>query len=539
MIQWITDRLRQCDEVNDIVIATCAEAENEPLREYASKQNLGCFWYSGGVDLVTTRLRRAAEAFGADICILVSGDCPLIHAPLIDMMIRRLREAPDADYVEILPDESGQRPAIEGINVARRRAWQLADDLSSTPEMKEHQFPIIRAKPDLFRATSIRLDRRFYMPSIRLSVDTIADLEFMNRTHNLLRDSGRPFDLPGVLALIRADPALCEINAHVHQRGLSEAVRSVLFFADAGGGYGYGHFMRSLEVARQTVERLGWPVTFAVDDDRAVDLAGREGFRTVWDAFGRPARGPRSGTSCQGALEPDVVVADIAPRPVQQDWRKRFNAPLLAIDSDGAWTREADLVIFPGVTHPDNVASSPDAFPPPRLGAPPRLGGLHYLILRREVMRVSPPTEGKDLDLLVYLHRDEPRQIVTRFASENGLRAHIIRGFADDFPSLLARSRVFLSGFGYGFYEALAAGAYPAAWPHSPAHHRQALQFYERTGLSPAVVEGEKDLGPQLQTALAGLPRDLTVEDGTPNVVTEIKRLAIGGPNTRREPTCG
>ena len=142
-----TSTLRDLDE---IVLATVAEAENRPLQEFAEKNGIACFWYEGAVDHVTTRLRRAAEVYDADICVLVSGDCPLIHAPAIDQMICSLKENPDTDTVRLSADAHGQPPALQGIVVGRKKAWQLADDLADRPELKEHQFPVIGLCPELF-----------------------------------------------------------------------------------------------------------------------------------------------------------------------------------------------------------------------------------------------------------------------------------------------------------------------------------------------------------------------------------------------------
>jgi spore coat polysaccharide biosynthesis protein SpsF len=147
LLLWIIDNLRDSKELDELIIATPAEKANEPLKKFAMAERISCFWYEGHADHVTTRLRRAAETYRADICVLISGDCPLVYAPIIDCMIHKLKSNPDADVIRIDPDGSGQSPAAEGISVARNRAWRLADDLSDRPELKEHQFPIIRMHP--------------------------------------------------------------------------------------------------------------------------------------------------------------------------------------------------------------------------------------------------------------------------------------------------------------------------------------------------------------------------------------------------------
>ena len=243
MLQWVVDRLRNSRELDEIVLATVAEPENRPFTGCLQLKNgMACFWYEGEVDHVTTRLRRAAEAFDADVCVLVSGDCPLIHATAIDQLIRSLKDSPDADTVRFLPDTHGQPAALQGIITSRKKAWQRADDLADRPELKEHQFPVIGMRPELFKSVNVTLPESICMPHHRLSVDTLADLAFMNALHADLDKRGLPFDLPHVVGLLKDRPELKAINAHVHQCRLVEDKKKVLFVVDAGGKYGFGAF---------------------------------------------------------------------------------------------------------------------------------------------------------------------------------------------------------------------------------------------------------------------------------------------------------
>ena len=122
LLQWVVDRLKQSQEIDSIVLATVNEAANTPLKAFARQNGIDCFWYEGEVDHVTTRLRRAAEAHSADICVLVSADCPLIHAPAIDQIISHLRQHPEADTARFPADASQRQIALQGIVASRIRA---------------------------------------------------------------------------------------------------------------------------------------------------------------------------------------------------------------------------------------------------------------------------------------------------------------------------------------------------------------------------------------------------------------------------------
>jgi len=532
MLQWIVDHLRACKELDDIVIATVAEKENKPLREFARDQDLPCFWYEGEVDHVTTRLRKAAEEFNSDICILVSGDCPLIHAPSIDRLIREARQYPDADIIKVKKDDEGNPPALQGIQVARRRAWQLADDLSDRPELKEHQFPIIGKRPDLFKAHLCRFSKNLYNPyHHRLSVDTWADLEFMNEIYNALSAINRPFSLPDALDLLKKRPELLQINRHVHQMGVGEERRKVLMVVDVGNGYGYGHLMRSRELALQIIERLGWPVSFAIDNEKARHLLNESGIRTINKAQGSRLKAQgiadkdnSSAFQIPKSLDPfDLIILDIYyQRDLGTGWRQGFprNSKIVVLDHVGSWTKKADLIVVPGVTYNKSIFNQ-------KKKRPRVIAGKQYVILRREIRRLYGKHIKKDIDLLTYLYSPDQKEAVRNLAHKNGYKVHVIEEFRTDFPELLSRSRMFLSGFGYSFYEALALGAYPITLPLSDTHEKDAMKFYDRLGIPSGVLGSVEEIENVLSKLAQKENRfeNQRIEDGTPRITEEIASL--------------
>ncbi len=515
LIDWIVEELRRCTQVDQIVLATVAEPENRPLREWASQKGIPCYWYEGDVNHVTTRLRQAAESTGADICVLVSGDCPLIYAPAIDCLIRELRHHPAADIISVRNSHSHKHQQIQGIGVVRKRAWQLADDLSTLPELKEHHFPVIDQRPDLFERHECKLpDETYASMEHRLSVDTWADMEFMNALYQATAEAGRNFSLPDALRTMEERPNLMRINAHVHQMGVGEKRQKVLMIVDAGNGYGYGHLMRSRELALQITERLGWQVTFMVDDKRAVDLLASVGIRSI-----------RAVSEHDTAyMQPfNLIILDRFSRHQPgPGWRDRLpqDSRVVVLDSLKDWAREADLIVIPGVTHDES--SRFDTWKGPEV-----LEGIDYVILRREIRRLQNEAAHKTLDMLAYLHLPEQKAAVAKIGEEKGYRLHVIQGYEPAFPELLASSRIFLSGFGYSFYEALALDAFPATWPMSDIHRTDAKRFYHRLGLAPCIVDDIHDIDKVIRSKRHGLKLGLNIEDGTPRIIHSMVSLFL------------
>jgi spore coat polysaccharide biosynthesis protein SpsF len=536
LLSWTLDHISQSRQIDEIVVATVAEASNEPLRGFSMQKGVSCFWFEGDVNHVTERLRRAAETFNADICVLVSGDCPLMHAPAIDYMIHGLKNAPQADFVRVLSDARNNPSALEGVVVARRRAWQLADDIADRPELKEHQFPVIGLRPELFQSIDLSFPEFLCMPRHRLSVDTWADLEFMNRVYAELSLRGKPFELPEVVRLLDEIPGLKEINAHVHQRKLVENIKSVLFIVDTGKAFGFGHLMRSLELALQIVEQLGWSVSFVVDDEKAAHLIEAHGLRVFWGAFARPERN-NPGNADTFRLEKiladfDLLVLDVFDqRGPEPGWRLKMsvNIPTVVVENLQSWADEADLIVLPNLLGKEKqLAGDPASVLRDPMGNSSRVrvvGGSDYLILRRSI-RQAKNGHAKDIDLLVYLQDGALKKEIADFTDKHMIKAEFLNGFNPQFPDLLARSKLYLSPFGISFNEALALKTLPICWPDSKAHYTDAVRFYRELDIPPYVVNSTAELADailpllQLETCCS-----VSVKDGTSVIVEEMARL--------------
>ncbi len=548
MLAWIISRLRQCLEIDEIIITTVAEPENEPLKNYAREEGLACFWYKGEVDHVTTRLRRAAEWSDSDICLLISGDCPLIYAPAIDEMLRQFKADKEGD-IFILDNicHKDLQPALYGVGIARKGAWQKADDLSDRPELKEHHFPVMGQCPELFKKVHGVVSADICFPPSRLFIDTYADLQFIRKLHDMLAAENKPFELPDVIHLLRQQPQLREINNHVHQRQLIEDIKKVLFVVDAGGKFGSGHIRRSMELGMQIVERLSWPVTFVVDDIDSMRLLRERGFHTVVSALSRPSRQISSmattaytaNNNIHGlkADNYDLIIIDVAHRPISKNWQDALNtsAPVVVIDKAAPWTQKADLVIIPGVTCEVEKINNPPAV----------LAGKNYIILRREVRMARKNKEKKDIDITAYLPDPKRQKALHDVCRRHSLTCRIVAGGDENFPDLLSKSRYFIGNLGYSFYEALYLGAFPIAWPVSSAHADDALLFYGNLSLPSAIIGSYNIAKQQRSSALEDVILTCLADnkvtdtdnpirtDGTPAIVKELQRAAYAGAERR------
>ena len=280
LLSWVIKRLKACKELDEIVICVPDEPESEKLKDVCEKEGVNLYVYKGDVNDVVGRLTEASRHYDADICVLASGDCPLLSPETIDRLINFLKENPEY-HRAVISGKNGKRPIHEGIEVARREVWELSDRFSDTPELRERQFPVIKVYPEKFSHLKVgRIEDKdvFYSLNHRISVDTPSDLEFMNKVYEELKKRKKDFNLENVIELLKENPELKKVNFHVCRKGLKDKSFKVLFFVSAVSNFGFGNLVRSLEVGTRLVDE-GIGVRFAVLDETAKEMCERKHFK--------------------------------------------------------------------------------------------------------------------------------------------------------------------------------------------------------------------------------------------------------------------
>ena len=282
LLSWCLHNVKQSRRVDSIVLATSAEDSNLPLRNFAEENDIELFWYTGHPNEVTTRLCSAAKHHKADICVLISGDCPLTDGKAIDHLIDVLSQHPENDYISLANKSKNQACMLQGVSVARSKAWHLAEQLSDSPELKEHHFPVLYRRKDVFTSISCTMDISIYGKFHRLSVDTFADLSFFSAVYHRLNSMNLAFNLENVVALLEKYPELKDVNKHVQQRKVIEYIPNILLFApllNENKEERSIQQLRNMELALFITESRGWPVRILTNDSSLAKEANHRGLR--------------------------------------------------------------------------------------------------------------------------------------------------------------------------------------------------------------------------------------------------------------------
>lgn len=201
------DRLKRCQELDQLVVATSNHESDDTLVEMCERNAIA--YYRGSLNNVLDRFYMTYKHFGATDIVRLTGDCPLADAKVIDHVINQHKGLgaaytsntirptyPDGLDVEVFKAESLEK------------AWNEATLASE----KEHVTPYIVKHPELFSQHNV--ENSSDMSALRWTVDTPEDFEFVLRIYEALMSKRPNFTMDDVLELLKKHPELKDLNAN-------------------------------------------------------------------------------------------------------------------------------------------------------------------------------------------------------------------------------------------------------------------------------------------------------------------------------------
>jgi spore coat polysaccharide biosynthesis protein SpsF len=168
--------LAQCIErliaarVGDVIVATTTRPEDEAV--VAEARAAGVEVMRGPVDDVLGRFVAAIDGWTGPYVVRATADNPLVDIDGPARLLRVLDGGADYAIEEGLPVGA----AVEAMRVEVLRE---AARLASEPYDREHVTPFIRQAGDRFAVRTVPAPLELRRPSLRLTVDTRQDLQFV------------------------------------------------------------------------------------------------------------------------------------------------------------------------------------------------------------------------------------------------------------------------------------------------------------------------------------------------------------------------
>ena len=500
VLEHIVRRLKRAWTIGEIAIATSTEPEDDAIAAFGAR--LGVCMFRGPEDNVLERFAIAARALDPDILVRVTGDCPLIDPEIVDHLVCGMTRT-GADF---LTQKSGVKCIQEGVDPFSRRALRvLVGEAGDDPVAREHVTGWLKAHPERVRIAEIEIDPRWQFSGARLSIDTPADLEFFAALAGRVDLDTVP--LEEVAQLLKREPWLMAINAHVRQKAPREREATVLLRADGGGDLGYGHLTRTAALAEvlRDGEGIGVAALTGVHEGGNAEAA-----RAFFEARKIPVCVLPPETS-----EAEFIWAEVRARRASAlvlDVRTAFatteaaelrgaGVKIIAIDDASERRLQADIAVYPPVRQVaaldwrgfrGELLAGPEwvllAAEISRLAAAENartgdrlvisMGGSDPLALTLPIARSCAAAIDAPTDAVIGPGVADVESVVRALRSLRNVTVHVAPG---DAAAIFARARLTVAAFGVTAYELAALGV-PALYVALSEDHRRSAQGAEHLG---------------------------------------------------------
>ncbi len=214
--------VEQCKKANvdDVIVATSTNPENDIIEKFCKENNYSCF--RGSENNVLSRYYEAAKKFELDVVVRVTSDCPLISPEVINACLDKMDEE-NTDYASNL----AQRSFPRGVDIESFKFETLEKtyELVTDDFQKEHVTPFIYNSPEIFKISHLVADESFEKlkkPEYRLTVDTEDDLKLLKIIfNNLYHEKG--ISIYEVIDFLDENPEFAKMNTDSEEEHLKRS----------------------------------------------------------------------------------------------------------------------------------------------------------------------------------------------------------------------------------------------------------------------------------------------------------------------------
>lgn len=213
LLGYLIDRVRLCSSIDEIVVATSDQAENDLVVNYC--ESIGISAFRGSEVDVLSRLDGAMRISHADTGVLLFGDGPLVDPEIIEDCIKLFRAKKDYDFVG--NDLRTSWPPGMEVEVFRASAIEDSNSRCEDPVVREHGTLYIRTHPEQYRLENVSAPEKYRRPDLSFEVDEEADFQVIRQVleHFYPRSD---FSLAELIEFMDKRADLREMTAEVTRR---------------------------------------------------------------------------------------------------------------------------------------------------------------------------------------------------------------------------------------------------------------------------------------------------------------------------------
>ena len=211
LLELYINRVKQCQLVDKIVIATTTKSEDEEIEKISHTHGIECF--RGSESDLLDRYYQCAKKYDADVVVRLGSDNPFVDFRVIDRAVQIFKDN-EVDFVT----NHFEPTYPEGLDVevysihALEKSWNEATLLSE----REHVFPYIQNHQDQFKIINFKQDKD--CSHLRWSIDYECDYKMTKVIYDYLYEKNQVFPQEDILQLLEKHPEIAEMNSHICRR---------------------------------------------------------------------------------------------------------------------------------------------------------------------------------------------------------------------------------------------------------------------------------------------------------------------------------
>ncbi|MBN1041179.1 cytidylyltransferase domain-containing protein [Clostridium botulinum] len=211
------NRVNLAANVDEIVIATTTNCEDDSIVEEARRLRVKCF--RGSEKDVLSRYYFAAKKSNADIVIRITSDCPCLDYKILTHMITTyLDKSSDFDYMNNTIERT--YPRGYDIEIFSFSSLEKAFINAKKEYEREHVTPYLYDLNNKFKILSYKNSKDY--SKYRITLDTKEDLEVIKAIYEELYTLNEYFLLEDVIRFLEKNPQIVKINESIEQKKLGE-----------------------------------------------------------------------------------------------------------------------------------------------------------------------------------------------------------------------------------------------------------------------------------------------------------------------------
>ena len=222
-LEQVIRRLKKSKKLNEIIIATTKDIEDNQIINIAKKEDIK--YFRGSKENVLSRYYFAAKENDIDIIVRITSDCPCIDADITDLTID--------DHINKMADYTANSlirtyPHGLDVEVFNFNVLEEAYKNATKDYEKEHVTPYINRNPQIFKINIIKAPKELYTPDIRITLDTEEDYALLCAVFDYLYPKNKYFIAYDIVNLFKEKPWLKLINKKIIQKKIFNTLEEEL-----------------------------------------------------------------------------------------------------------------------------------------------------------------------------------------------------------------------------------------------------------------------------------------------------------------------